>query len=58
MYFSHRCDSVIYESTDDLHDNTLFAIENYEEITKNAYRLLVVNHTWKDRCSKILIYLN
>jgi hypothetical protein len=53
MYFSHRCESVIYESTDDLHDNTLFAIENYEEITKNAYRLLVVNRTWKDRCSKI-----
>lgn len=58
LNFNDGVDCIIYQNSEVASKKIVQAVENYENIANNAYRLLVLNHTWKDRCSTLVSYLD
>lgn len=53
FHFQDSENCSIYETTNQIADKITFAVENHISIAHNAHRILIVNHTWKDRCRLI-----
>ena len=56
--FTNGYDCCIYENTNQLEKEIVFAVDNHTDISYRAHRMLTVNHTWKDRCRIITNHLD